>query len=167
MADTNKLVTIALVGVGAYLAYEWFFATPAAASGTSGAVPPAQTPTMPNLTGSSVGTTPQPANPTPTPAPPAAQSPYNSLAAIGIRLAAQVQSNSSDPAITQKQGQTFATPSVFNYYLGQVSNYALDGTGMAAAFPGGDVQMSLPAFWSAASQYLAQAKGLSGYRRRA
>lgn len=155
MADTSKIVPVLLIGGGAYLAYQLFFATPAAAapaspSGTAGAAP-----TMPNLTGS-----PAPAAaPQPVQAP---QSAYNSLDATFQRLSAQVQANASDPAITQQQGQAFAKPSVLNYYLGQISSYALDANGMAAAFPGGDVPMSLPSFWSAASQYLAQNKGLSG-----
>lgn len=158
MADSNKIITIGLIAGGAYLLYEMFLA-PASTAAQASAAPAQPAPTMPNLTGSSTATPSAAA-----PATPAAPPTYNTLDATFQRLTQQVQANASDPAISQQQGQYFAKPSVFNYYLGQVSAYNLNAQQMAAAFPGGDVSISLPAFWSGASQQLATAHGLSGIR---
>lgn len=147
MADTSKILLLGAAGVAAYL---WW----SSSSPTSTAAPAP----------SAGGTTPPPPAPgtTPVTTPPAAQSAYNSLAAIYLRLTAQVQANSTDPAITQSQGQFSAPPEVFNYYLGQISTFALDSAGMAAVFPQGNAPVTLPNFWGPVSQYLAQNKGLSG-----
>lgn len=142
MADTSKLLLLG--GAGALL-YFWLKGSstsapaPAPAGGTSAPPPPA------------------------TATPPApAQSAYNSLAAIYLRLTAQVQANSNDPALKQQQGQFYATPDVFDYYLSQVSQYQLGSSGLAAVFPGVSTPITLPAFWGPTSNYLAQTKGLSG-----
>lgn len=158
MADKggSSFMPIVLLGGAGYLAYKLFMSpatTAAQASGTP--TPPAASP---GVNPPAAGSASSPASPAP------AQSAYNSLDATFQRFSAQVQSNASDPAITSQQGTYIATPSVFNYYLAQVSSFNLDSTGMAAAFPGGDVPMSLGAFWSAASGYLAKSKGLSGWR---
>lgn len=53
MADGSKLLTLAAVGVGGYLAYEYFFAAPASAAPSAGgatpppALPPGSTPAGP------------------------------------------------------------------------------------------------------------------------
>lgn len=144
----SNIMPIVLLGGAAYLGYKLFLSpatTAAQPSGTPSTTPPASSQT--------------PA--TSAPAAPAVSS-YNSLDQTFTRLSAQVAANKNDPAITSQQGTYIAKPSVFNYYLGQVSGYALDANGMAAAFPGGDNPLSLGAFWSAASNYLAQSKGLSG-----
>lgn len=150
--SSPSIIPIVLFGGAAYLGYKLFFA-------------PATSAAQASATSATPATNP-PATAQPTTTPPASagapQSSYNSLDATFARLNAQVAANANDPAVTSQQGTYIATPSVFNYYLAQVSSYALDSTGMAAAFPGGDKPMSLGAFWSAASQYLAQAKGLSG-----
>ena len=156
----SSIVPVVLLGGAAWLAYELFL-SPATSAAQSSATPqPAG-----GTPSSAVGAAAAPA-PATAPAPAPAQSSYNSLDATFQRLSAQVQANSNDPAITSQQGVLIAKPSVFNYYLGQVSSYALDANGMAAAFPGGDNPMALGSFWSAASGYLAQSKGLSGIRGR-
>ena len=150
MADKggSSILPMVLIGGAAYLGYKMFLS-------------PATSAAQASATGStgSTGTAPSAAAP---PATGPAQSSYNSLDATFARLNSQVTANKNDPAITGQQGTYLAKPSVFNYYLGQVSSYALDANGMAAAFPGGDNPMSLGAFWSSVSNYLAQNKGLGG-----
>lgn len=141
----SSIMPIVLLGGAAYLGYKLFLSPATTAAQASG------TPTQPPAT--------PPASSTPATAP---QSSYNSLDQTFSRLSAQVTANKNDPAVTSQQGTYLAKPSVFNYYLGQVSSYSLDANGMAAAFPGGDNPMSLGAFWSSVSNYLAQNKGLSG-----
>ena len=154
----SSILPIVLIGGAAYLGYKIFLSPATTAAQASGTPQGSPTPAGAGTAGVQPGAA---AAALSTAAP--AQSPYNSLDATFGRLTAQVQSNAAgDPAITQLQGTYQATPSVFNYYLGQVSSYALDAPGMASAFPAGDKPMSLGAFWSAASQYLAQSKGLSG-----
>ena len=157
----SSVLPVVLLGGAAYLGYKLFLSPATSAAQSSGTPTPPTTPpgVNPQAAGPVASTPPVTAT---GPAP--AQSPYNSLAQTWQRLNAQVQANANDPAITSQQGVFIATPSVFNYYLAQVSSYNLDAPGMATAFPGGDVPMSLGAFWSAASQYLAQSKGLSGFR---
>lgn len=142
----SSIMPIVLLGGAAYLGYKLFLSPATTAAQASG------TPTQPPATPPTSST----AAPTP------AVSSYNSLDQTFTRLSAQVSANKNDPAITSQQGTYLAKPSVFNYYLGQVSSYALDANGMAAAFPGGDNPMPLGTFWSAVSNYLAQNKGLSG-----
>lgn len=154
---SSSVFPILLFGGAAYLGYKLFLSPASGMAQASGTPqPPANSPGVSPAAGPA-------ASPATSPAP--AQSAYNSLDATFQRLNSQVQANSTDPAITQQQGVFIATPSVFNYYLAQVSNFSLDSQGMATVFPNkGEVPTSLGAFWSAVSQYLAQSKGLSGYR---
>lgn len=145
----DTLPKLLIFGGGAFALYELFLKQQPAATPAPAA--PSQT-----VTAASPGLQPE-APKSVAPAP----SSFNSLDQTYARLVQQVQANSTDPALQQKQGQWFATPSVFNYYLGQVSSYALDATQMGQAFPGGDKPMSLASFWSGAVKVLAQ-RGLSG-----
>lgn len=139
-----------LIAAGAYVAYELFFASSTSAAASS--VPPP----APTAGGSTPATS---APPAASPAQPA----FNSLDQIYQRLAQTVQQNSTDPALSQVQGQWQAVPDVFNYYLGKISSYQLSGTAMGQLFgPEPQAALSLAAFWSAASGWLAQNKGLSG-----
>jgi hypothetical protein len=145
MADSSKVLPILLIGGAGYFVYKWM-ATPSSA-----------TPTTPGTAGTA-GT----ATPAAAPASPP-QSSYNSLDATYQRLAAMVAANGpTDPALSQVQGQwTAKSADVFNYYLGKVSQYNLDANGMAAAF-GPSAPLTLGQFWSGASNWLAQNKGLTG-----
>lgn len=137
-----------LLGGAGYLAYEWFFASSTSAAVSAG----------PSTTPPAGGSPPASAPPAASPA-----SGYNSLDQTYQRLVQTLQQNSSDPALAQVQGSLQATPDVFNYYLARVSAYSLDGPGMQQAFgPAPHQPISLGAFWSAASAWLAQTKGLSG-----
>jgi hypothetical protein len=140
----SSLVSVGLLGGAAYLAYRFFFASTASA---------AASPTAPAAPG-----LPAPAQPS-APAQPA----FNSLDQTYQRLAQTIQQNSTDPALSQVQGQWTAVPDVFNYYLARVSSNSLPASAMGQLF-GQEPQpaTSLAAFWSAASGWLAQNKGLTG-----
>lgn len=154
----TSIWTWLLLGGAGYLAYEWFFA-PSSAAAPSATTPPAtggqstlMLPSMLNTGGASNATTAAAPN-----------SSFNSLDAIYQRLAQKMQSV-NDPAVTQSG--TAATPDIFNYYLGQVSSYQLSASAMGQLFgpePAGSQPVTLAGFWSAASGWLAQNKGLSGF----
>lgn len=153
-----SIVSIALLGGAAYLAYQFFFASTgsAQASGTPSpggpsAIPPA---------GGKV--TAPPISPT---AQAQAQAGFNSLDQTYQRLVQAIQQNSTDPALSQVQGSWQAIPDFFNYYLGRISANQLPASAMGQLFgPEPQPPTTLAAFWSAASGWLAQNKGLTGYR---
>lgn len=143
-----SIVSIALLGGAAYLAYQFFFASSTSAAASAGP------PTTPPAGGST------PALPAPPAASPA-QPGFNSLDTIYQRLAAKL-SSVNDPAVTQSG--TAAIPDVFNFYLGQVSSFQLPASAMGQLFgPEPQASTTLANFWSAASGWLAQNKGLSGF----
>jgi hypothetical protein len=153
-----SILTVALLGGAAYLAYEFFFASSAAAQASAPA--PALPSVLPQSPGAATAPGPAPAVPVAAPPP---QSAFNSLDQTYQRFVQTLSKNAGDPALTQSQGSTTATPQVFNYYLAQASSYSLPDSAIQQLFGGyPDPPVSLAAFWSAASGWLAQNKGLSG-----
>ena len=136
MADSSKLVTLALVLGGGYLAYRWFFVPEASASGTGGAA--------------GAGATPAP--PTP-PAQPVDAVGFNSLDAIYARLAS-------------KAGSGPRTPDQFNFYLNAELPGGKTAPDPVAVFTDASFDrtatMSLANWWGAVAPWLKTTYGLSG-----
>lgn len=136
MAGSNNLVTLALVGLGGYLVYEWLFAPSAAASTATNtaAAPPSGTTT--------------------TSTPPASTAPaFNSLDAIYARVAA-------------KAGSAPQTPDQFNFLLNQELPSGKSAPDPLAVFTDSGFDraqtMSLSNWWGAVAPWLKTTYGLSG-----
>jgi hypothetical protein len=176
------------VRVGAYWIYETYFATPAAASGsTPPSTPPASTPattstqSAPSNTVSTQGTQSSSSvgagsgsGTQSSGASSGAASNAGGVTALGALLRAAVQAayngGNGDPAITYN-GDYVATPDVFNYYLQQVVPTAPSWASVPYGWPPDAGQLfanratpvSLTGYWNTVSPTLS-GSGMSGLR---
>jgi hypothetical protein len=145
--DGSKLVMIGGLGVGGYLAYQWY------QKNYGAVVAPAAAPAA-----TAAASSPAAATSAAAPAPAA-----RSLDSIYQALAAAASAGGVNPATgVSSQGQNIDSNG-WNWYLSSV--YTLPGGAVlpGGLFPGTDGQpMTLAAYWGVMAPWLASSQGLSG-----
>lgn len=153
MAD-NKLVTFALLGGGAWLAYKMFFsasdvaALPAATPGAAPASPTAPAAASPDIP---VVAAPLPVTPTP--------ATVNALDTIYADLKA---ATAGDPYFSGSGDSRASDMDHWNFYLGRVANVTPPDP--VPFFPGVERGTALTAavYWAALAPWVKSTKGLAG-----
>ena len=158
--DSGKLITLALVAGGGYLAWRWYENTYGAAA--VAAATPAAASSAPAATTAPAGTA-APA------AAPATPSVFNSLDAVYSGLQAAATSAGINTSTGVGPNNQAIDSNGWNYYLAQVwasgGTYSLPKGGQlpGGLFPGTDGQpMSLATYWATMAPWLSSNQGLAG-----
>lgn len=152
----SSMLTLGLLAVGGYFVYEWFFATPAAATPTTTTPTTPTTPTSPTTTTTVTTPTTPPAG-SGTPSSPATTPSGQTLDAIYKKIIATA---SADPNFTGSGASLTGLPDHFNVYLG----LAAPGlTVPISVFSDPNTPITVAAYWALMAPALQGANaGLSG-----